>query len=230
MKIILIVFLILFFIPLLHSDEIDSLLVDSSKAFSENKTEEGLILLDKAAQIAESRKNAKACLRVGSAYIDLPSELERKSFAVDILKKGAGFAIEGEKWPMLGDFAMALQHLGEKDSAIEMYDEIFLKAGELRDKETISVLETRYNELGDKERVDICRKMIEALTIPPPPNWKPLGETVRGPKESTDVTGQVQSQIASQQVQKTMEYFIEKKRLEQQKKNKPMSNIGPYQY
>lgn len=203
-----------------YADEIDSLLNDSVKAFSEKRTEDGFILLDKAAQLAEESKDPKMCLEIGKRYNELPGELERKNFAIAIFEKGAGFAKAQGKWAMLADFALAMQLLGEKDSAIGVYDEIFIKAGELRDVDAFGVLKVRYEELGDPERAELCGKMIDALTIPPPPNWQLLGETVRGPKESSDVTGQVQRQIADQQVQKTMEYFIEKKKLEEQKKKK----------
>lgn len=214
--------------PYLYPEaEINSLLKDSASAFNEKRTQDGLTLLDKAAQLAEETQDAVMCLEIGRRYIELPGELERKGFAIYIFKKGAGFAKAQGKWAILPDFAMALQLIGERDSAIEIYDDIFIKAGEIKDIDAFGVLKVRYEELGDTERSELCGKMIEALTIPPPPDWQPLGETVRGPKKTSDVTGRVQRQIADQQVQKTMEYFMEKKKLEEQKKKRPMP-LYPY--
>lgn len=206
---------------------INSLLDDSKKAFVENRVEEGLTLLDKAAQIAKDEKDAAMCLKIGLEYLGLPREYERKSFASVILKNGAEFALAQQKWQILAEYAEILQELGEKDTAVEIYDNIFLKAGEMRDKDTVIELKKRYTQLGDAERADICQKMIDALTIAPPQDWQPLGESVRGAKQVDTRVQQSQGALADQEVQGAMDYFREKKKQEQQKKNKPVS-YNPY--
>lgn len=203
-------------------DEVNYLLDNSKKAFAEKKTEEGLLLLDKAAHTAETQKDAKACLKIGLTYAGLPNEFDRKEFAISILKKGAEFAMAEGDTLLLSEYAKTLKNLGEKDTTIQIYDYIFFKAGELKDKDTFSILKQKYEELGDTERAELCAKMIDALTIPPPPDWQPLGESVRGPKTAPDSSQQYQRALSDQQVQATMDYFREKKKLEEQKKKKLM--------
>lgn len=234
-KISLKIFLSIYFIlscSLLHSEsaEINSLLDNSKKAFNEKRIEEGLISLDKAAQLAETQKDANACLAVGLAYAGLPSELERKAFAVDILKKGSDFAKDKKDYSLLGKYAKELKDLGEKDTAIEIYDEIFLYAGELKDKDIFTALKTRYEELGDSERVGLCCKMIEALNPPPPPDWQPVGETIRDHKDVSETSQQSQRSLADQEVQATMDIIRERKKLKEAQKNKTMPDPTPIQY
>lgn len=210
-----------------ETDEISTLLDSSKKAINENNMEEGLILLDKAARLAEEQKDAEECLSVGLAYAGLPGELERKAFAVDILKKGAGFAEKEKDYTLLGKYAKAFKSLDEKDTAIKIYDEIFLYAGELKDKDVFTTLKTIYKELGDEERAGLCDKMIDALNLPPPPDWQPLGETIRNPKDVHDVSQQSQRSLADQEIQATMDYIKEKRKLHEEKENRPMPSYIP---
>lgn len=209
--------------------EIDSLLDNSRKAFNEKRIEEGLILLDEAAQIAKTKKDADACLLVGLAYAELPNELERGAFAVDILQKGAEFAKGKKDYSLLGKYARELKGLGEKNTAIEIYDEIFLYAGELKDKDVFTTLKTKYEELGDSERAELCDKMLEALNPPPPPDWQPLGETIRGHKDVSDASQQSQRFLADQEIQAAMDVIREKKKLKEAQKNKvsPFTTPAP---
>ena len=231
--IIIISFNLFIFSLLLNADnnELDSLLSGASKAFKENRIEEGLISLDTASQIAESQKNIKACLEIGLLYKDLPAELERNVFAADILKKGYRFAAEQKKWHILGKFAEALGELGEKDTAVEIYDIIFLQAGKNKDKDTFIALKKKYQKLGDSERVEFCDKMIKALTITPPPGQPVPIQTVRDPKRQPPMqVQQMQRQLSDQEIQQTLEYFREKKQLEHDKKKKitPSNEYSPY--
>jgi len=218
----IIVLIIFYTLPVL-ADDIDSLLDNSTTAFNEKRVEDGLVALDKASQSAEEKKDYAACLKVGLAYAKLPPELERKDYAIDILNKGADFAVEQQKWTILWNFADTLENLNANDEAIAIYDQLFLKAAQIKDKDTIFELKKRYEQLYSTERVEVCAKMIDALTVQPPTNWQPLGESVRGNKETPpDAVQQTQRQIADQQVQSAMEYFIEKRKLAAQKKVKPM--------
>lgn len=219
----------------LYSDvnEINSLLNSASRAFDEKKTEYGLALLNKVAKMAEEQKDSQACFKIGLEYKELGGKLS----AISILRKGAGFAIDQERWTLVGEYAMALQGIeGGRDIALDLYDRLFMRAGMLRDKDTISVLQKKYKELGYYKRAELCTKMIDILSMPPPANWPLSGETVRDAKSVSDVSQQCTRSLADQEIKATMEYFLEMKRLKEQRKKRPLPGGGdpvgggPYQY
>jgi tetratricopeptide (TPR) repeat protein len=203
------------------NSEIDSLLDDAKQAFVENKNVYGLFLIDEAGKIAERNKDYKSCQNIGEMCSNLPVESKRNERAKIILKKGADFALAEGRWYILGDIAKVLQKLGDKEGAISIYDEIFLEVKELKDKEAFITLKAKYAELGDPGRAQLCSRMIKALTISPPPGWRPLGETVRGPKKPpSEEVQSAQRQIEDMQVQKAIEYDTEKEKLKEKKKER----------
>lgn len=235
MKILLTIFFVFLFLLCgfsLYCEDtaIKTLLVTANKALEENKTEEALISLDAAVQIAESEKDPQACLEIALLYEKLPAELERKEFAIDILEKGAVFAEQQKKLPLLWEFAGLLMEFGRNDSAIRLYDQLFIEAGQEKDKYDFIALKGQYEKLGDQERVALCDKMIKIISIPPA-NWPLVGETIRGPKQtSSPQVQQYNRQLADQEIHQTVEHLQEKRQLEEDKKKRTYPDNGYYPY
>lgn len=185
-------------------------LLDAGTGLSNlGRPERGADFLDDAYNLIRDSQDWQKLVATGYALAALPQKEGGVKKARTCFTLAGKASMPGRKWKGLVQAGNGLLSIGEKQRAIQFYNEAFSYVSAPLDREAVEELEECYTAVNDYGKLAKCRQMLgqKAEPVKTPEGWNPAGNTIAKPKEISQADKEGINAAAETEIAEKDEYI-----------------------
>ena len=178
---------------------------------------------DQAFSIAKAEQDWRIAVAVGYGYASLPADQNRRQNASDAFLLAGDSAGQKSDWIGLTEAANGLIQVENRDQARAVLDDAKKIVDQTKSIKGAQVVAQLYDRLGlaqESQEMKSERQNFSDLhenarkNLPPPPGWKPVGESVAGPYIPSAEQQKAARASADQTIEQTNQWILQQEQIE----------------